>query len=61
MEKGDLVKCFNWRYFGAIGLVLEVGEQSALVYMFDDKRKKSFHKSLLSLFERCPDEPGPAP
>jgi hypothetical protein len=61
MEKGDLVKCFNWQYFGAIGLVLEVEDESALVYMFDDKRKKRFHKSLLSLFKRSPPEPTPVP
>ena len=61
MEKGDLVRCFNWQYYGEIGLVLEVQVESALVYMFDDKRKKSFHKSLLSLFKRYPREPGPAP
>jgi len=51
---GDLVRCFNWQYYGDIALVLEVVSQSCLVYVFADKRKKTLHKSLLSLLKRCP-------
>jgi len=53
---GDLVRCYNWRYFGEIALILEVAEENCQVYVFADKEKKTLHKSLLSLLKRCPPD-----
>lgn len=51
---GDLVRCFNWQYYGEIGLVLELHDDSCLIHIFEDKAEKTLHKSLLSLLARCP-------
>tara|TARA_R110002020_G_scaffold49875_4_gene141603 strand:+ start:1037 stop:1237 length:201 start_codon:yes stop_codon:yes gene_type:complete len=60
LNVGDLVRCFNWQYYGEIALVLEIEKESVHVYIFDDKIKKHLHKSLISLLRRCPaDEPQP--
>ena len=54
VRPGDLVKCYNWHYHGEIAIVLRVCEESILVYVFEDKKKKSLHKSLLTVFKRFP-------
>jgi len=51
---GDLVKCYNWQYYGEMAIILRVHEESILVYIFEDKKKKKLHKSLLSMFKRFP-------
>ena len=53
---GDLVRCYNWQYFGEIALVLEVVEENCNIYIFADKKKRTLHKSLLSLLKRCPPD-----
>ena len=56
--EGDLVRCFNWQYHGETALVLKVIGESCLVYLLEDRQKKTFHKSLLSLYKRVPrDKP----
>ena len=54
VRPGDLVKCYNWQYYGEIAIVLKVCEESILVYVFKDEKQKKFHKSLLSVFKRFP-------
>ena len=52
VRPGDLVKCYNWQYYGEMAIVLRVCEDALLIYIFDDKAKKKLHKSLLSMFKR---------
>ena len=54
VRPGDLVKCYNWQYYGEMAIVLRVCEDALLIYIFDDKAKKKLHKSLLSMFKRFP-------
>jgi hypothetical protein len=54
IRSGDLVRCFNWQYYGEIALVLELYHDSYLIHFFEDKTEKIIHKSLLSLLARCP-------
>ena len=56
MGIGDLVKCYSYHYFGELALVLEVEERSYKVYIFENQKKVKLHKSLVSLFKRCPPD-----
>ena len=51
---GDLVRCFDWQYYGEIALVLKSHNGSCLVHIFEDKTEKTLHQRLLCLIARCP-------
>jgi len=50
MQKGDLVKCYNWQFWGELAIILEVKEDDAVVYIFDAAKEKTLPKNLISLF-----------